>query len=37
MDSSRRMIRDGLVAIQKDRIVRVGKGKDLEYRSGRIG
>jgi len=32
MDSSRRMIRDGAVAIQKDRIVWVGKGRDLEHR-----
>jgi len=32
MDSSRRMIRDGTVAVQKDRIVWVGKEQDLDHR-----
>lgn len=32
MDPSRRMIRDGVVAIRKDRIVWVGKERDLEHR-----
>jgi cytosine/adenosine deaminase-related metal-dependent hydrolase len=32
MDPSRRMIRDGAVAIDKDRVVWLGKGKDLEHR-----